>query len=498
MYSRSYFGVPPEVDDGFAGGMQVSRQAPFDVAEILRSIKTELSRLWGDISVQGELRSFKVYPSGHIYFDLRDRKEDALISCVLFRRDAQRLTFRPKVGDLVELRGTLNIYEPRGQLNFIARQMKPAGAGDLFAQFLALKEKLAAEGLFAPERKKPLAAYPDVIGVVTSPEAAALRDVVRTLERNAPWVKVILYPTSVQGAAAEGEIVQALRLAAQRREVDVLLVVRGGGSIADLWSFNAESVARMLAQMPMPVISGVGHEVDFTIADFVADVRAATPTAAAAMAVEGWVHAAQRLAALKGKLALGINGVLDISRMRLSHADRLSFAYRMFLERSRARLAAVGDFKRFLTDYLDRLAQRVDGLQGQAGLLMHRRVAQLKAQLAMTQAQLAARRPDFAAARSEVGHVHASLVKAALTQIALRRERLLALDARLQALDMAQVLARGYSVATTVDGRVVREADELSADQKLELHFSRGTAGVRVESVQTAQKLQQTQKNQRD
>ena len=138
MYSRSYFGVPPEVDDGFAGGMQVSRQAPFDVAEILRSIKTELSRLWGDISVQGELRSFKAYPSGHIYFDLRDRKEDALISCVLFRRDAQRLTFRPKVGDLVELRGTLNIYEPRGQLNFIARQMKPAGAGDLFAQFLAL------------------------------------------------------------------------------------------------------------------------------------------------------------------------------------------------------------------------------------------------------------------------------------------------------------------------------------------------------------------------
>lgn len=201
MYSRSYFGVPPEVDDGFAGGMQVSRQAPFDVAEILRSIKTELSRLWGDISVQGELRSFKVYPSGHIYFDLRDRKEDALISCVLFRRDAQRLTFRPKVGDLVELRGMLNIYEPRGQLNFIARQMKPAGAGDLFAQFLALKEKLAAEGLFAPERKKPLAAYPDVIGVVTSPEAAALRDVVRTLERNAPWVKIILYPTSVQGGS---------------------------------------------------------------------------------------------------------------------------------------------------------------------------------------------------------------------------------------------------------------------------------------------------------
>ncbi|MDR3897662.1 MAG: exodeoxyribonuclease VII large subunit, partial [Duodenibacillus sp.] len=148
--------------------------------------------------------------------------------------------------------------------------------------------------------------------------------------------------------------------------------------------------------------------------------------------------------------------------------------------------------------YLDRLAQRVDGLQGQAGLLMHRRVAQLQAQLAMTQAQLAARRPDFASTRSEVGHAHASLVKAALTQIALRRERLLALDARLQALDMAQVLARGYSIATTVDGRVVRDADELSADQKLELHFSRGTAGVRVESVQTAQKLRQTQKNQRD
>lgn len=484
MLARSYFDTPSEGDDVHSVGTTASRQAPFDVAEILRSIKTELFRLWGDISIQGELRSFKAYPSGHIYFDLRDRKEDALLSCVLFRRDAQRLTFRPKVGDLVELRGSLNVYEPRGQLNFIARQMKPAGAGDLFAQFLALKEKLAAEGLFASDRKKPLPEYPDTVGVVTSPEAAALRDVVRTLQRNAPWVKIILYPTSVQGAAAEGEIMQALRQAALRREADVVLLVRGGGSIADLWSFNSEGVARVLAQMPMPVISGVGHEVDFTIADFVADVRAATPTAAAAMAVEDWVHAAQYLAALEQKLASSAEGTVKMNRMRLAHADRLGFAYRALLERSRAKLAAVGDFSRLLVDYLDRLSQRVDGLQGQAGFLVHKRLDQLRAELAMTQARLTGRRPDFAAARSEVVHERSALTKAALQQVALRRERVKALESRLRALDVAQVLARGYSIVTTSDGHVVSDAGKLAAGDRLELHFSRGIADAMVEHVQ--------------
>lgn len=463
--------------------LSVSRQAPLDVAEILRGIKSELLRLWGDIRVQGELRSFKPYPSGHIYFDLRDRREDALLSCVIFRRDAQRLTFRPKVGDVVELSGTLNIYEPRGQLNFVARSMKPAGAGDLFAQFLALKEKLAAEGLFDADRKRALPPYPATIGVVTSPEAAALRDVVRTLRRSAPWVRIILYPASVQGEAAEGEILRALAAAAARREADVLLLVRGGGSIADLWSFNSERIARMIPTMPMPVVCGVGHEVDFTIADFVSDLRAATPTAAAAAAVEGWVHAAERLLMLRRRLTSNTQNALRLARMRLSRADRLRFAYRTFLQDRRARLAAVGDFRRFLLQYLDRLSQRADGLQDQLQAAAVRRLELLRGQLVLDRTRLVARRPDIAAHRGDVERAQTALARAAQRQLEMNRTRLDALQARLQALDMARVLARGYCIATTTQGRVVRNASNLTVGEPLALHFSSGEAQAVVSRV---------------
>ncbi len=483
------FGMPPEFF--FDAPEATPGAAALDVAQLLREVKAELSELWGEIRVQGELRSFKAYPSGHIYFDLRDRKEDALLSCVLFRRDAQRLSFRPKVGDLVELRGSLNIYEPRGQLNFIARHMKPAGAGDLFAQFQALKEKLAAQGLFAPQRKKPLPLYPDVIGIVTSPEAAALRDAVRTLRLKAPWVKIILYPASVQGDAAEGEIMRALEAAAARREVDVLLLIRGGGSIADLWSFNSEGIAQTLARMPMPVISGVGHEVDFTIADFVSDVRAATPTAAANLAVEHWVAAAQRLETLNEKMRARVRGSVQLAHMRLERADRLSMAYKMLLQQARARLSAAGDVKRLLTDYLDRLAQRLDGLQADLDGGIEQRLAQLERRLVVAKMRLVARRPDARAQQLALRHAQEALMRAALQQINSGRERLKALSLRLDALDVAKVLARGYALALGPDGSVVREAQKLSKGDALTLVFSSGRAQASVTGVDCASRSAQ-------
>ena len=474
MISYSYSELPLQ------RGIQ---QAPYDVAVVLRNVKAELLRCWGDISVQGELRSFKAYPSGHIYFDLRDRKEDALLSCVLFRRDAQRLAFSPKIGDLVEIRGNLNVYEPRGQLNFIARTMKPAGAGDLFAQFLALKEKLAAQGLFDQERKKEIPLYPCVIGIVTSPEAAALRDALRTLALKAPWVKVILYPTSVQGEAAEGEILEALQQACERREADVLLIVRGGGSIADLWCFNSEKIALRLADMPMPVISGIGHEVDFTIADFVSDVRAATPTAAAALVVDGWVHAALRIRELYDRQRVLMQRMLEVSRMRLSRGDRLRFAFRALLSQARARLGNVGNFRRLAYAYLDRLAQQLDNLQEANSRAMHQHLEVLQNRVQISQARLLARKPNAAAQKMRLAHAQTMLSRAALHQLYMKKERLDSLNARLQTLDVASVLRRGYSLALSADGKPVADARALTAGQEVRLVFSKGSASAEIKQI---------------
>ena len=462
----------------------MAQQAPFDVADVLRSVKAELLHQWGDIAVQGELRSFKAYPSGHIYFDLRDRKEDALLSCVLFRRDAQRLAFSPKIGDLVEVRGNLNVYEPRGQLNFIARTMKPAGAGDLFAQFLALKEKLAAQGLFAAERKKKLPLYPSVIGIVTSPEAAALRDALRTLALKAPWVKVILYPTSVQGEAAEGEILEALQQAAERREADVLLLIRGGGSIADLWCFNSEKIARRLADIPMPVISGIGHEVDFTIADFVSDFRAATPTAAAAQAVDGWVHAALHVRELGQRQKVLMQRAFEISRMRLAKANRLRFALRALLAQARTRLAGIGDFRRLVFAFIDRLSQQLDNLQDANTRAMQQRLEFLQNRVRISQARLVARKPQASAEKVRLLHAQEMLSQVAHHQLQMKKERLESLAARLQALDVARVLRRGYCLALDAEGKPIADAGSLVVEQEIGLLFSNGSARAEIKQIE--------------
>ncbi len=249
------------------------------VGPLMRAVADTLSARFNPVAVQGELSGFSRAASGHCYFSLKD--DSGQVRCAMFRRAADQLDFVPKDGQLVEARGKLDVYGPRGDLQLIVESLKTGGQGALFEQFLKLKAQLGAEGLFEASRKRPLPAQPSGIGVVTSLGAAALRDVVTALRRRVPHIPVVIYPAAVQGNLAPGELCAALRTAYARAECDVLLLVRGGGSLEDLWSFNDPELVRTIARSPMPVVCGVGHETDFTLADFVADLRAPTPTAAA-------------------------------------------------------------------------------------------------------------------------------------------------------------------------------------------------------------------------
>ncbi len=290
----------------------------WQVGSLLRAIADALEARFNPVAVQGEISGFSRAASGHCYFSLKD--EQGQIRCAMFRRAASLLDFNPGDGQLVELRGRLGVYDARGELQLVVESMRRAGQGTLFEQFLKLKARLEAEGLFDTARKRPLPVMPKAIGVVTSLGAAALHDVVTALQRRAPQIPVIVYPASVQGAQAAAELRDALGKAAARKEVDVLLLVRGGGAMEDLWAFNDEQLARAIVAAPMPVISGVGHETDFSIADFCADLRAPTPTAAAELCVQPrqvWLDM------LDGELTRLQNGM---DRQLESAAQRLDLA----------------------------------------------------------------------------------------------------------------------------------------------------------------------------
>ena len=312
------------------------------VSVLLRAIADSLEARFNPVTVQGELSGFSRASSGHCYFSLKDAQGQ--VRCAMFRRAAALLDFSPRDGQLVELRGRLGVYEPRGELQLVVESMQQAGQGNLFEQFLLLKARLEAEGLFDSARKRPLPVLPRAIGVVTSLGAAALHDVVTALQRRAPHIPVVIYPASVQGAQAAGELRQALVSAWQRRDadqIDVLLLVRGGGAMEDLWAFNDEQLARAIVASPVPVVCGVGHETDFTIADFCADVRAPTPTAAAELCAQ---PQSDWLRALELAFSRLQNGV---ERQLQSHSQRLDWAASRInrpshlVTRQQARLSAV-------------------------------------------------------------------------------------------------------------------------------------------------------------
>ena len=303
---------------------EISREI-LSVGDLNRAIASSLEERFDTVWVSGEISNFKAYDSGHWYFSLKD--EEGQIRCVMFRGRNGQVGFMPQSGDLVEVSAQLGMYVPRGDIQLTIQTLKRAGMGGLYEAFLKLKAKLAKEGLFDAETKREIPTHPRSIGIITSPQAAALKDVLSTLARRAPHIPIVIYPTLVQGPDAPAGIISAIKAAEKENAVDVILLVRGGGSIEDLWAFNDEKLAYAIAQSPIPIVSGVGHETDVTIADFVADLRAPTPTGAAELAAPRRDQMLQELDAIMQALLQRVSQrvereaqTLDQLALRLGHA----------------------------------------------------------------------------------------------------------------------------------------------------------------------------------
>jgi exodeoxyribonuclease VII large subunit len=439
--------------------------AVVSVSELNRRVRALLENQFETLWVAGELSGVKRAVSGHWYFCLKD--PSAEIQCAMFRTRAQFLDFRPEDGLQVEVRARVTLYEPRGNYQLVVEEIRKAGRGALFEAFEKLKARLQAEGLFEAGRKRALPVFPRAIGIVTSPAAAALRDVLTTLARRAPMVPVILYPAQVQGDGAAAQIARAIQVANARAECDVLIVCRGGGSLEDLWAFNEEPVARAIFASVLPVVSGVGHETDFSIADFVADLRAPTPTAAAAVASPDRAALQDEVAAYRRRLARDMRRIVENQAQRLDHLARRLLTPAERVARERERLAQSARRLRFAVSGAARL--RGLALQGLAPRL--------------TRAL-----PDVDAARRDLARLGARLSSAAQRSDRQRAQRLAALGASLGHLDPTQVLARGYSIVRDTDGGVRRSAAGLAADQSLDITFSAGGAEVAVRRVRDPSK----------
>ncbi len=425
-----------------------------------RLLEGSFAPLW----VRGELSNFTRAASGHWYFSLKDAQ--AQVRCAMFRARNLLLGWTPADGMAVEVFALATLYEARGEFQLSVDSMRRAGMGNLHERFAKLKAKLLAEGLFDVERKRALPRYARTIGIITSTAAAALRDVLTTLRRRAPHIRAIVYPTLVQGDAAATQIVMALQRANARAECDVLLLCRGGGSIEDLWSFNEESVARAIAASRIPVVCGVGHETDFTIADFAADMRAPTPTAAAQLASpdraelqRALAQSAQRLQRAATRRLENAMQAADILQHRLIHPRERLARQQATLQQLARRLAGAA------AQHLQRRAWQTH----QAGLHWQRAA------------------PALLPRQHQLGRLHARLRTHTGQQLAAHAARLRALASNLDHLNPQGVLERGYSIVRDTNGVIVRGAATLHARQKLELQFARGQAAVTVDAVNTEQ-----------
>ncbi len=433
------------------------KEAVLPVSLLVSSARLLLERHLGLSWVSGEISNFTRAASGHCYFNLKDAKAQA--RCVFFRHKAQYADFALKDGLAVEVRATASIYEARGEFQLNVESIRQAGAGELFERFLRLKARLEAAGWFSDERKRPLPEYPRAVGVVTSPRAAALRDILTTLKRRWPGLRVILYPCAVQGASAAAEIAAAIRTANLRHEVDVLIVGRGGGSIEDLWAFNEEEVARAVFESALPVISAVGHETDFTICDFVADARAATPTAAAAAASPDRVAMLHRLATLRARWRRAARVAMEPRMQRVDHlAHRLVHPGAKLLQQRDAAAALAARLARVLRQ---RLATATLGLRG----------CELRLSLQL-------RAPLPGAAR--LAHMREMWSHAGRLAVERTGQRLAAPERALAHLNPRAVLERGYSIVTAADGSIVRDTTSVAVGDPVGLTFARGGATATI------------------
>ncbi len=461
MQSRSPF--PPGGAATTSGSASFEADVAVPVSVLNRAIGTMLERSFPLVWVAGEVSNFTRAASGHWYFSIKDAQ--AQMRCVMFRGRAQYAEFTPREGDKIEVRALVTMYEPRGELQLNVEAVRRTGTGRLYEMFLRLKAQLEAEGLFAPERKRPLPTHPHAIGIVTSLQAAALRDVLTTLARRAPHIPVIVYPAPVQGAGAGEKLAAMVATANARREVDVLIVCRGGGSIEDLWSFNEEGLARAIASSELPIVSGVGHETDFTIADFAADVRAPTPTGAAELVSPQRTMLLRELDHRTAALARGFGRHMEqraqqldwLARRLVSPTERLR-RQRVHLQQLQARLASAGA----------------------------RPLRDAQARFALVRLRWQRWRPDLTAARSSVVGLGRRLDAAFERQEERRASKVAALAARLDVLSPQRTLERGYAALIDAQtGRAVRSPATLKRDKRLTVHVAEGSADVTLKDVQS-------------
>ena len=438
-----------------------SNTAIISVADLNRRarefIETGFPLLW----VAGEISNFTRAASGHCYFSLKDAS--AQVRCVFFRHKAALVDWKPENGMQVEVRALPTLYEARGDFQLTVENMRRSGLGALFEAFERLKRKLEQEGLFDPARRKPVPQFPRCVGVVTSPKAAALRDVLTTLARRMPGIRVVLYPTPVQGEGAGEKIAQAISIASARAEADVLIVCRGGGSMEDLWAFNEEVVARAIVDSAMPVVSGVGHETDFTIADFVADARAPTPTAAAELVSPNRAELLARLGVLGARLVRDIDRALGT---RMQHLDYLGKRMVHPGERIGAELRHMGH-----------LANRLRSATSHA-------LDAVKWNLSGLARRLRDGLPDIDAHSASQRDLHLRLQHGQARLLEQHEARLGRMQANLDHLNPQAVLERGYSIVAKLGGQIVRSSQQVAAGEVLRLTFARGAAQTKVEHIE--------------
>jgi exodeoxyribonuclease VII large subunit len=434
------------------------------VRELVQHVCEQVEQQYADIWVEGEISNYRPAPSGHLYFTLKDA--DAQLPVVLFRRQALLLRFKPGDGLHVLVRGRVSVYAQRGQLQLVGETIEPVGAGSLQLAFEQLKERLKAEGLFDAARKRPLPAYPRSVGIVTSPTGAVIRDFLNIVARRHAGLNVLVYPAAVQGDQAPGEIEAALTQLNSSGLVDVIVVARGGGSLEDLSAFNSERVARAIVASPLPVVSAIGHETDFSIADFVADMRAPTPSAAAELITEAQHRIAERVETQANRLERA-------ARFQLLHAQQ-QFD-RVAMDRAERRTTAM----------LHRLSQRLDDLgfrmeSSVSGLVRarQREVAELTADVLHHEP-----RQMLARMRERLGVGQTRLERSLERTLRRWSARLDALEGRLRSLSPLAVIERGYALVLSGDGAVIRSIDQLAPGKQIRTRLSDGEFRSTVDEV---------------
>ena len=447
-------------DPSVAGDVMDRAQSVSEwVARIAETLERDIPLGW----VRGEISGFRRAASGHCYFDLKD--ERAQLACVLFRNRAALVPFLPADGQAVECRVRISVYEPRGALQAVVEQMRAAGAGRLYEEFLRLKARLAAAGLFDAARKRPLPREPRSIGIITSPQAAAFADLLRVLGDRWPLARIVLYPASVQGGQAAGELRAALATANQRAECDVLIIARGGGSLEDLWAFNDEALVRSVAASALPIVSAVGHETDFTLTDFAADLRAATPSAAAMVVAPDRRELLRTFDERGSRLVFAVQRRLAVAAQRIDHLA--------------ARMTSTHNLLRPWQERLRALDARLESARSRLTALPRERWLALAARWQRALATASRSHP----ARTMLAARHASLRQATTNTLQMRRQQVARLSQALELLAPTRVLERGYAIALAEDGQAITDARRVQSGQAVELVLARGRLATRVETI---------------